>query len=196
MQAIFAALSQLVQIYSFVCVIYILLTWMPDLRYSAVGQFLASICEPFLRLFSRFKFTRIGMVDFSPILALGALSVLSMTLRRFAYTGRFSFGFVIAGIIQVIWSFFSYLLTIIIIFLGARIIYDIFFSRGIRSRFWIMLDSFLNPLISFVSQIFFRSGGTLYRTRLIITFACLLIVRVGGGILVRVLTVLAASIPF
>ena len=196
MRAIFVALSQLVQLYSFVCVIYILLTWMPDLRYSAFGRLLASICEPFLRFFSRFKFARVGMVDFSPILALGALSVVSSALLRFAYTGKFSFGFVLAGIIQVVWSFFSYLLTILLIFLAARIIYDLFFSRGMRGPFWVMLDNFLNPIISFVSQIFFRSGGTLYRTRLIVTFACALVVRVGGGILANVLTYLAASIPF
>ena len=196
MRAIFAALSQLVQLYSFVCVIYILLTWMPSLRYSAFGRALASICEPFLRLFSRFRFTRVGMVDFSPILALGALSVVSMALRRFAYTGTFSFGFILAGLVQVVWSFFSYLLTILLIFLAARVIYDIFFSRGARGPFWIMLDNFLNPIISFASQIFFRSGGSLYRTRLIVTLACALVLRVGGGILANALTYLAASIPF
>ena len=196
MRAIFAGLSQLVQLYSLVCVVYILLTWIPSLRYSPFGRALASVCEPFLRLFSRFRFTRVGMVDFSPILALGALSVVSMALRRFAYTDRFSFAFILAGLVQVVWSFFSYLLTILLIFLAARIIYDLFFSRNVRGPFWIMLDNFLNPIISFASQIFFRSGGAMYRTRLIVTFACALVVRVGGGILANMLTVLAASIPF
>ena len=195
MRSIFAALSQLVQIYSLVCVIYILLTWIPGLRYSAFGRALASICEPFLNLFRRFRFTRIGMADFSPILALGALSVISMALSRFAYTGAFSFGFVLAGVVQVVWSFFSYLLTLLLIFLAARVIYDLFFSSGNRSPFWVMLDNFLNPIISFVSQIFFRSGGS-YRARLIATLACMLVLRVGGGILMRLLASLAASIPF
>lgn len=190
------ALSSLVQLYSFVCVIYILLSWVPEMRYSAVGRFLASLCEPFLRLFRRFKFTRIGMVDFSPILALGALSVISMALNRFAYTGRFSFGFILASIIQIIWSFFSFLLTIILIFLLVRIIYDFVSSHRMRSPFWVMLDNFLNPIISFVSQIFFRSGGASYRTRLITSFVCILIIRAGAGILVSGLAMLASSMPF
>lgn len=195
MQSLFAALSSLVQIYSFICVVYIILSWMPEMRYSPFGRVLASICEPFLRLFRRFRFARVGVVDFSPILALGALSVISMTLRRFALTGRFSFGFLLASIIQIVWSFFSFLLTILLIFLLVRIVYDFVASNRMRGPFWVMLDNFLNPIISFVAQAFFRSGGS-YRARLIATFACILIVRVGAAILVEMLARLALSIPF
>ncbi len=195
MQAVFEAISSLVQLYALVCVIYILLSWMPELRYSAFGRLLASICEPFLQLFRRFRFARIGVVDFSPILALGALSVLSMALRHFAYTGRFSVGFVLAGVIQVVWAFFSFMITLILIFLFVRIIYDFVYQHKMRSNFWIMMDNFLNPIISSVSQIFFKRGNVAYRTRIIVSFLSILVLRVGGAILVAKLTMLAVSMP-
>ena len=195
MQDIFLALASVVQLYSFLCVIYILLSWVPDLRFSSVGRFLSALCEPFLNLFRRFRFTRIGPVDFSHILALGALSVVSMTLNRLARTGTFSAGYILAAIVQILWSFFSFLLTLLLLFLLVRVIYDFTSGRKMRSDFWIMLDNFLNPVIRYVSQLFFRNRNVLYRTRLLVTFCAVLIVRLGMEIAVQRLTLLALSLP-
>ncbi len=195
MRSLLMFLSSLVQLYSLICVVYILLSWSPALRFSSAGRFLASICDPFLNWFRRFSFTRIGPVDFSPILALGVLSILSMTLNQFAGTGKLSVGFIIAGLIQVVWSFFSFLFNLILIFLFVRIIYDFLYSKQFRSNFWIMLDNFLNPIINYASQLFFRNNNVSYRIRLIVTFVCVLIVRFGLEIAVSRLTILAASMP-
>lgn len=195
MRSLLLFLSSLVQLYSLICVIYILLSWVPQLRFSSVGKVLAAICEPFLQWFKRFSFTRIGVVDFSPILALGVLSILSMALNQFAHTGKLSVGFVIAGLIQVVWSFFSFLLSLILIFLLVRIVYDFLSSNRYRSNFWIMLDNFLNPLINYVSQLLFRDRSVSYRTRIIASFLCIGIVKFGLGIAVSRLALLAASMP-
>ncbi len=194
MHNVLMLLSSVIQLYSLVCLIYILLSWSPGLKYSSIGVFLASICEPFLNWFRRFSFTRIGIVDFSPILALGVLSILSSTFQRLAVTGKLSLGFIIAGLIQIIWSFFSFLLTLILLFLFVRIIYDFLFSKQVRSNFWIMLDNFLNPIINYVSRLFFRNRNVSYRMRLITSFVSTLIVKLGIEIAVSWLYIMLSSV--
>lgn len=69
---VIGVLTQLLEIYSYAIIIYILMSWFPNARESAIGQFLARICEPFLEPFRRF-IPPLGMIDISPIVALLAL---------------------------------------------------------------------------------------------------------------------------
>lgn len=194
-QSVFYAFSSLISIYSFICLVRILLSWVPQFDYSPAGRFLASICDPYLNWFRRFSFARIGMVDFSPIIALGVLSVASMAFTTIARTGRISLGVIFAGLIQVLWSFFSFMLNILIIFLIIRLIYD-FINRYSYSPFWTMLDRFLNPPIAWVTGLFFHKNGQLgYRASLILTLVSTIIVRVGIGIGLRYLVRLLVSLP-
>ncbi|WP_019152860.1 YggT family protein [Robertmurraya massiliosenegalensis] len=66
---IFSILVQLISIYSWALIIYILLSWFPNARESAIGQFLARICEPYLDPFRRI-IPPLGMIDISPIVAI------------------------------------------------------------------------------------------------------------------------------
>lgn len=178
LQSLFYTVSSLISMYSFVCIIRILMSWIPNLEYSPVGRFIAGLCDPYLNWFKRFSFSRIGMVDFSPILALGLLSVGSMAFSTLAATGRLTLGIVFAGILQVIWSFFSFLLNIMIVFLIIRLIHDLV-SRYSYSQFWTMLDRFLNPPISKVTRLFVRNRTMSYRGSLILTLVVAVAVRVG-----------------
>jgi len=193
-QSIFYTCSTLISLYSFVCLVRILLSWMPQFEYSPVGQFLAGLCDPFLNWFRRFSFTRVGAVDFSPILSLGVLSVGAMVFSTLAATGRITFGIILAGILQVIWSFFSFFLNIIILFLVIRLIYDLI-NRYSYSPFWSMLDRFLNPPISWVTHLLVRRRTTSYRTSLILTLAVMVALRVGLEFGMHYLQVLLYSLP-
>ena len=75
---IFSVLSYLIYIYSFALIIYIFMSWVPSTRETAVGRFLAAICEPYLEPFRRI-IPPIAMLDISPIVAIIVL--------RFATTG-------------------------------------------------------------------------------------------------------------
>ncbi|XYY60443.1 YggT family protein [Bacillus velezensis] len=75
---IFSVLSYLIYIYSFALIIYIFMSWVPSTRETAVGRFLAPICEPYLEPFRRI-IPPIAMLDISPIVAIIVL--------RFATTG-------------------------------------------------------------------------------------------------------------
>jgi YggT family protein len=67
-------LSNLIQIYSWALIIYILMSWFPNARETSIGQFLARICEPYLEPFRRFV-PSIGMIDISPIVAFIVLNL-------------------------------------------------------------------------------------------------------------------------
>ena len=136
---------------------------------SPFGRFLSGLCDPYLNWFRRFKFSRIGMLDFSPVLALGALSVASMAFSTLASKGRITIGVLLAGLLQVIWSFFSFFLTIIVLFLFIRLIYDLMNRYG-YSPFWSMMDRFLNRPISWITGIFNRTRKPMgYRASLVLT---------------------------
>lgn len=71
-QSIGLLLYNAIYIYSFIIIGYILLSWFPNARESSFGQMLGRICEPFLEPFRRF-IPPLGMIDFSPIVAIIAL---------------------------------------------------------------------------------------------------------------------------
>lgn len=72
-------IARLIEIYIWVLIIYILISWFPSARESTIGRFLASLAEPYLEPFRRI-IPPIGMIDFSPWVAI-------IVLRLFAVPG-------------------------------------------------------------------------------------------------------------
>lgn len=81
----------LVEIYRYVLIAYILLSWLPNARDSFIGEILGKLCEPYLSIFRRF-IPPLGMIDISPIVALIALHFVGyglVTVIGFVTGGRF-----------------------------------------------------------------------------------------------------------
>jgi len=68
-------------IYSWLIIIRILLTWIPVNPYSAFVSFITSITDPYLNIFRRI-IPPVGMIDFSPIAAFFVLEVIRMLLLQ------------------------------------------------------------------------------------------------------------------
>lgn len=60
------------RIYSYAIIVYIFMSWFPGARESSFGIWLGKITEPYLEQFRRF-IPPLGMMDFSPIVALFVL---------------------------------------------------------------------------------------------------------------------------
>lgn len=75
-------MGMILSLYNTALIIYILMSWIPNARNSGFGLFLHSICEPYLSIF-RCRFTRIGMLDFSPIIAIFVLYLAQIGLLTF-----------------------------------------------------------------------------------------------------------------
>lgn len=65
-----------ISIYSIVLIIYILMSWVPSMRENVFGRFIGVLAEPYLSFFRRF-IPPLGMIDFSPIIAIFALRLIS-----------------------------------------------------------------------------------------------------------------------
>jgi YggT family protein len=61
-------------IYTYMIFGYILMSWIPNLRESSIGEILGKFVEPILGPFRKI-IPSIGMIDLSPIVALLALSL-------------------------------------------------------------------------------------------------------------------------
>lgn len=181
-RSLLLTVRQLINVYLFLCFIKILLSWVPSAAYSSFGRMLSSICDPYLNWFRRFRFTRIGMVDFSPVLSLGILSIAAQLITSLLTTGTISLWGLCVSIIELVWSFIGFMLNLLIIFLIIRLGYDLFGSSS-SSPFWYNLDRFLSPVIAKVTG-FFPQKPLQYRTRLILTVLIILLLRIALGLLV------------
>ncbi len=81
---IFQYLSNIIQIYSIILVIYALLFWFPGAPQSTLGQMVHRLVEPFLSLFRKLplQFGGFDFTDFTVLVALLVLNVLNQLLGQ------------------------------------------------------------------------------------------------------------------
>ena len=188
--SLFSTLGFAVKIYSYLCIIYIFLSWLGS---NSRGGFLYEICEPYLSWFRRFKFTQIGMVDFS-ILAIGILSIFAGLLFQIAETRTFSLLKLALTLVGIVLSFFSFLLNFFIIILIIRLVLD--FSENYRQgNFADMLDRFLSPVFVRVHRL---SGGKFMslRKQIIVCLIILILIRFLLGAFIGSLSVMFTYFRF
>ena len=78
----FNILVRLVDLYTFIIFVYVLMSWIPVKRgvLADIEAALAKLCDPYLDLFRRFIPPIGGMVDISPIVAIIALQIIEALL--------------------------------------------------------------------------------------------------------------------
>ncbi len=80
MEQISGVIMYLQNIYTFMIIGYVLLSWLPNARESFIGVFLGKLVEPYLGIFRRFIPPIGGMLDLSPIIAVFALRFIAYGL--------------------------------------------------------------------------------------------------------------------
>ncbi|MGE5702236.1 MAG: YggT family protein [Clostridia bacterium] len=70
---LFTVINFAFTVYEFMVIAYVLMSWVPQMRETAIGQLLERLVEPYLAPFRKFIPT-LGFIDISPIVALIALS--------------------------------------------------------------------------------------------------------------------------
>lgn len=70
-------LVRLVDVYTLIIFVYVLMSWIPQKRgiIADIDNVLAKLCDPFLNIFKKFIPPIGGMVDISPIVAILALQL-------------------------------------------------------------------------------------------------------------------------
>ncbi|WP_027088363.1 YggT family protein [Cohnella panacarvi] len=74
-------IDTLADIYFYMILIYVLMSWLPNVRESFIGEMLGKLVEPYLRPFRRLIPPIGGILDISPIVALIALRFVALGLQ-------------------------------------------------------------------------------------------------------------------
>lgn len=185
-------LARIISLYSFFIWIRILLSWInPYPRQGSLTWYFAAIVDPYLNLF-RSRHFRIGMLDFSPLFAIGLLSVVQSVLNIFSYYGTLRLSWCLQLIIQAFWQYgVSIFLMITIIMLAMRLIGNLTHSPAF-SRTSMVTDG----IISKVQELFFPNRLVKQSTLSIIALVIMVLCYFACRYVLMVLLNLAARIPF
>lgn len=195
-QTILSIFAGALSLYTLLCFIYILMSWFPGARFTKFGHLLSSICEPYMNLFRKMSFLRIGNIDFSPIVSIGLLSLASAILAGIQRTGKIYIGGILETILSSLWGIASSIIGIFVILIFIRWIV-LLFNKG-RTSYespWNQVDMILNKMS-------YKIAGTIskktmsYQTSLLLSWIILIVVLIIGHILIGILANLCNRIPF
>jgi YggT family protein len=194
MKGFFSLLSSAATVYTLACCIRIWLTWAPGLAMSAPGRFLAQACDPYLSAFRRFRFLRVGTMDFSPAVGVAVLLAISSVANGLAQSARFSLGILAAQLVSACWGMVSALLSMIIILLVIRLIAALLAPRS-TYNLWTVLDRSLSPFVEGV-RVFLHLNRMVWSALLAITLLACLLISGLGNFLATLVTRLLIRLPF
>ena len=195
-QTILSILSAAIIIYTIICLISIFLTWIPGAKFTKFGKVISSIADPYLKVFSGRGWLRFGNIDFSPILAIGILTLISSILGGITTTGRIYFGGILATILSMVWSVCSSILTIFFLLILIRwIVLLVNKGQVATDSAWYQLDLMLQKFVYKLGNTFFKRNLT-YQKALLVSWLSLGIIWAITRVLFGILIGLCNNIPF
>ena len=196
-QIFLSILAAVLSLYTLLCFIYILMSWFPGARFTKFGHFMSSICEPYMGLFRKMSFLRIGNIDFSPIVSLGILSLASAILAGIQHTGRIFFGGILGTILNSLWGIASSIIGIFTLLIFIRwIVLLINKGRTSYDSGWNQVDMLLNKISYKVAGTFSKSSSMSYQRSLLISWIAFLVILLAGHFLIAILVNLCYRMPF
>ena len=111
---------------------------------------MARIVDPYLGLFRSSKAT-IGVLDFSPIIAIGILAVVQSLLSVYGMYGFLTLGIILANIIYAFWS---YGLSIFLFFSIIMLIFKTIAAFTHNPMMYGMSGQFSDPILNMVRKSF------------------------------------------
>ncbi|BCR21178.1 hypothetical protein BmIO_00581 [Borrelia miyamotoi] len=179
-------------IYRILILIRIFLSWLVSsgISTSMFFRFIYNLTEPFLSLFRKIRFLRLGMYDFSPIAALITLTIVEEMLSYGDY--KLS-TFIILFIVEV-WGIFRSIFVTVIFFFILRLIF-LFLHLFDGTDFIRSVDSFLIPL-SFKIKNMVTDKHMSYALNLIIAGALLMSFIIIFEQTIQAISMLGFYLPF
>lgn len=169
-------ISAFLSLYSLLCLLRIIITWIPNYSYSKPADILAQICDPYMNLFRGIKWLRFGSFDFSPALALCILGAGSQLFSSLANGGYINLQMILAMILGIFFSILSSLIFFLIILFAIRLILiminkDSYNTSGFMAN---QIDSSISPIIYRIARTFAMGRRITYKAALIISIIALL----------------------
>lgn len=169
-------ISAFLSLYSLLCLLRIIITWIPNYSYSKPADILAQICDPYMNLFRGIKWLRFGSFDFSPALELCILGAGSQLFSSLANGGYINLQMILAMILGIFFSILSSLIFFLIILFAIRLILiminrDSYNTSGFMAN---QIDSSISPIIYRIARTFAMGRRITYKAALIISIIALL----------------------
>ncbi len=196
LRTVFAILASLTSIYAIVCVVRIILTWIPRATFHPATKFLSSVCDPYLDLFHGIRWMRIGGLDFSPAIALCLLGAVSTILSHLANSPVLKLGSVLSLLVQTTGSIVSSVISLLILLFVIRLIM-IFVTGGAfsSSSLTYQIDQMLGPVVTSISRTFAGDRQISYKTGLIIAIVTLIVLNLIVQIVFSLCAGMLAGLP-
>lgn len=169
-------ISAFLSLYSLLCLLRIIITWIPNYSYSKPADILAQICDPYMNLFRGIKWLRFGSFDFSPALALCILGAGSQLFSSLANGGYINLQMILAMILGIFFSILSSLIFFLIILFAVRLILIIINRDSYNTSGFIanQIDSSISSIVYRIARTFAMGRRITYKAALIISIIALL----------------------
>lgn len=196
MRIVMHIIAGLINLYMLAIMIRVLLTWIQGPHMEGKPfDILRQVCDPYLNWFRRFQVLRTSSMDFSPIIAMAALSVAGNIFSTVARYGRITIGIILAILLSAVWSFVSFFLGFFLIVLILQLI-SFSTNRDMYNGFWRIVDLIAQPILYRINRKIFKYETADSQKCIISCGLFLLGVRIALGILVVILSRVFLSFPF
>ena len=187
-------LSAVIVVYIVILSLRILLSWFQGSFGGKPRDVLIRITDPYLALFSRLRFLRQGMFDFTPIAAILVLVVVLDLINKIQRFGRITLGIFLGSLTGAVWSGFAFLLVLFLILALARVILMIVRPRR-ETHLNTTLSMMVEPVVAIVRRILPARRSISELNYLFLTIGMLFVLRLLGGYLIRILVGFFHALP-
>ena len=187
-------LTAIIYFYILLLSLRIILSWFQGSVAGRPWELLIRVTDPYLSLFSRLRFLRQGMFDFTPLAAILTLVIVLRIIDAIGRFGRISLGIFLGVVTGAIWSAAAFLIVLFLILAVLRAIL-LGISSTQSTRIAGALGFMVEPAVSLVRRIFPVRQPLTDRNYLYLTIAFLFVLRLLGGYLFRMLIRLFYNLP-
>lgn len=192
--SIWRFLTGVIYVYMILLVLRILLSWIRGAVYGKPWELLVRVTDPYLSLFSRIRFLRQGMFDFTPIAAILTLVVALNVIQSIQRFGTITVGRFLGIVTGAVWSGLAFLLVLVLILAIFRAVV-LAVRPGQETQITSAVGMMVEPVVSLVRRIVSARSPLTDRQYLYLTIAFLFIVRILGGYLIGLLVRFFYTLP-
>lgn len=192
--SIWRFLTGAIYVYMILLVLRILLSWIRGSVFGKPWELLVRVTDPYLSLFSRIRFLRQGMFDFTPIAAILTLVVALNVIQSIQRFGTITVGRFLGIVTGAVWSGLAFLLVLFLILAIVRAIV-LAVRPGQETQITSAVGMMVEPVVSLVRRILPARRPLADHQYLYLTIAFLFIVRLLGGYLIGLLIRFFYTLP-
>ena len=182
-------------VYSFIIFVRIILTWFQADDFGQISYWLGRLTDPYINWFRRFEFLRFSGLDLSVIAALVTLWIVRGIVYNIAAVGTITLGMIMAIILSAVASAFFFFVTLFLILGVIRFLGGVF-GANTATRFWVVVDQILEPLVHQVVTPLARGRTVSYQNAVLIFAGLCFLILLVGRFLVAVVIIWLRGLPF